>query len=467
MSLRTHIEQAWEADVLPSLMDFVAIPAVSVHFDPEWKANGHIDAAVTLIRDWCAQRDVAGLVVEVHELPGRTPVILVEAPAANGGPADDTVLLYGHLDKQPEMVGWREDLGPWKPVREGERLYGRGAADDGYAAFASLLAIEAAQRAGLPHGRCIVLIEGSEESGSTDLPAYLHALKDRIGSPSLVLCLDSECLTYDRIWITTSLRGMAAGTLRVDILREGVHSGSASGIVPSSFRIARRLLDRIEDPDTGVLRLPELHAEVPADRRRQAAELAADIDIAGHMPWVDGAGPVSDDRTQQQIARTWEPTLSVIGAEGMPPVASAGNVLRPYTSLQLSVRLPPTVDPQVAVEALERTLTADPPYGAHVTFTGTNAGPGWAAPALAPWLDAALTEASTEVFGQGYRALGEGGSIPFMGMLGELFPDAQFVITGALGPGGNAHGPNEFLHVPTAIRITECLALLLRAHATR
>ena len=148
-------------------------------------------------------------------------------------------------------------------------------------------------------------------------------------------------------------------------------------------------------------------------------------------------------------------------------MASAGNVLRPYTSLQLSVRLPPTVDPQVAVEALERTLTADPPYGAHVTFTGTNAGPGWAAPALAPWLDAALTEASTEVFGQGYRALGEGGSIPFMGMLGELFPDAQFVITGALGPGGNAHGPNEFLHVPTAIRITECLALLLRAHATR
>ncbi len=466
-----HVGTVWANDVLPMLHDYIRIPCVSLAFDPDWKAHGYLDQAVEMIRAWSAARTIAGLTVEVHELPGRSPLIVAEIPAFNVEqatcPADDTVLLYGHCDKQPEMTGWREDLGPWKPVLEGDRLYGRGGADDGYAAFASLLAIEAAQLAGMPHSRLVVLIEASEESGSPDLPAYLEALADRIGSPTLVLCLDSGCLDHERMWVTTSLRGLVGGDLRVDILTEGVHSGEASGVVPSSFRIARILLDRLENSASGELLLPELHTEIPADRRAQAAETAAEFPIGGHFPFVDGAQPMVHDSTEQLLARTWRPSLSITGADGIPSVDLAGNVLRPHTTLHLSIRLPPTCDGERALAAIGHALTTDPPYGARVQFLHGHTGPGWNAPTFAPWLQAALDEASTIAFGKPTRAFGEGGSIPLMGMLGEMFPAAQFVITGALGPGSNAHGPNEFLNVPTARKLTECLAHLLHAHATR
>ena len=466
-TVATHVDQVWTEEIIPALHDYIAIPNVSVLFDPHWREHGHMDRAVELIRAWCAGRSIAGLTVEVHELPGRTPVILMEIPAFGGGSDDDTVLLYGHLDKQPEMTGWRDDLGPWTPVIEGDRLYGRGGADDGYAAFASVLAIEAAQANGLSHTRCVVLIEAGEESGSPDLPAYLQALADRIGDPSLVLCLDSGCLDYERLWVTTSLRGLAAGTLRVEILTEGVHSGEASGVVPSTFRIARELLDRVEDSSDGRMVPPSLNVEIPPDRRRQAAETASEFPIGGHFPFVAGAVPMVTDPAEQLLARTWYPTLSVTGVDGMPAVESAGNVLRPYTALQLSIRLPPTCDHEAALAAIAATLTADPPYGAHVSFDDAHSGPGWNAPAFAPWLQAALDEASVANFGNPSRAFGEGGSIPFMGMLGEMFPDAQFVITGVLGPGANAHGPNEYLHLPTARRVTSSLATVLDAHAKR
>ncbi len=466
-SLSAHVDRVWTDEIVPALHDYIAIPNVSVLYDPQWREHGHMARAVELIRAWCVERTIVDLTVEVHELPGRTPVILMEIPAFGTGATDDTVLLYGHLDKQPEMTGWRDDLGPWKPVLEGDRLYGRGGADDGYAAFASVLAIEAAQAAGMSHTRCVVLIEASEESGSPDLPAYLEALAEQIGTPSLVLCLDSGCLDYERLWVTTSLRGLAAGTLRVEILTEGVHSGEASGVVASSFRICRELLDRIEDSFDGRMLLPELHVEIPPDRRRQASETAAEFPIGGHFPFVAGAEPMVADHTEQLLARTWYPALSVTGVDGIPPVESAGNVLRPHTSLHLSVRLPPTCDQETALAAIAGALTSDPPYGAHVSFDDGHSGPGWNAPAFAPWLQAALDVASAANFGNASRAFGEGGSIPFMGMLGDMFPDAQFVITGCLGPGANAHGPNEYLHVPTARRVTSCLATVLDAHAKR
>jgi len=468
-ALRDYVDGVWDGDIVRALHEYIAIPCVSEAYDPGWREHGHMHRAVDLIVQWVKARDVAGLTVEVVELDGRSPVVLVEVPAfgdaaRRGG---DTVLLYGHLDKQPEMVGWRDGLGPWSPVLDGDRLYGRGGADDGYSAFASLLAIEAAQRDGLSHARCVVLVEASEESGSPDLPPYLEALADRIGSPTLVLCLDSGCLDYERLWATTSLRGLADGALRVEVLTEGVHSGEASGVVPSSFRILRRLLDRIEDSATGRPLLPELNVEIPPDRATQAAATAADYTIAEHFPFVDGARPMSDDPTEQLLQRTWRPTLSITGVAGIPDVGNAGNVLRPSTSLRLSVRLPPTCDSAAALAALERALTTDPPYGARVTFTDTHAADGWNAPPFDPWLETALDDASQASFGQPARSFGEGGSIPFMGMLATMFPDAQFVITGVLGPGANAHGPNEYLHVPTARRLTACLAHVLDAHATR
>ena len=457
------VEQYWERDVLPTLQDYVRIPNVSAAYDADWKAHGHMDRAVELIRQWCAARPLTGLTVEVHELEGRTPVIYLELPGTSA--TDDTVLLYGHLDKQPEMAGWK--TGPWEPVIEDGRLYGRGCADDGYAVFASLGALQLLHESGRTHSRAVVIIEASEESGSPDLPAHVAALAGRIGTPSLVICLDSGALDYDRLWLTTSLRGLVGATVRVDVLTEGVHSGIASGVVPSSFRILRELLDRIEDSATGRILLPELHTAIPEPRIAAAHETASSMPhpFAADLPMI--ARPVVGDPADQLIAHTWEPTLSVTGADGWPPTDRAGNVLRPFTALTLSFRLPPTVDSAKAQAAIEKALTTDVPYGARVTLSGVEAADGWCAPELQSWLATALDDASTAAWGQGLRTFGEGGTIPFMGMLGARFPDAQFVVSGVLGPGSNAHGPNEFLDLLSARRITAAIADVLAAHASR
>ena len=469
LALQEHVDRVWEEEIVPRLVEYIRIPNKSPLFDPQWEEHGYMEQAVELIADWCRGREIEGLEVEVVRLPGRTPLIWMEVPAFGAAAPEGTVLLYGHLDKQPEMEGWREDLGPWTPVLEGDRLYGRGGADDGYAAFASLCALEAVQRGGGSHARCVILIEACEESGSYDLPAYIEHLAGRIGRPELVVCLDSGCGNYEQLWSTTSLRGMVVGNLRVEILREGVHSGDASGIVPSSFRILRILLDRLEDAATGRI-LPEaFHVEIPEQRREQARHAAAVLGetVWTQYPFVEGARPMGEDLTELVLNRTWRPALSYTAQAGMPCLGDGGNVLRPWTTLKLSLRLPPTCDADRALAALQDLLTSDPPYGARVTFEAEKGGEGWQAPPLAAWLEEITDEASRTFFGKPAVYMGEGGSIPFMGMLGERFPAAQFLITGVLGPGSNAHGPNEFLHLPTARRLTCSVAWLLDRHARR
>ncbi|HEU4404346.1 MAG TPA: M20 family metallopeptidase [Polyangiaceae bacterium] len=464
-------ERIWEAEIVPALCDYIRIPNRSPLFDPAWREGGHMERAVALIEAWCRAQPLPGLEVEVLRIEGRTPVIYMELPASDGAraPGADTVLLYGHLDKQPEMEGWAEGLGPWEPVRRGDKLYGRGGADDGYAAFASLTALRLLAEQKVPHARCVVLIEASEESGSVDLPAYIERYAARIGSPSLVVCLDSGCGNYDQLWATTSLRGILNGNLRVKVLTEGVHSGSASGIVPSSFRVARQLLSRLENEATGEVLLDALAVDIPAARREQAkaAAEALGAEVAAAFPWAGGMRPSTDDVTEQLLRRTWRPALAVTGADGLPPTRQAGNVLRPETVLRLSMRIPPRLDARAASEALRRALEADPPYGAQVSFEAEGAGAGWDAPPLAPWLDAAMQRASQAAFGRPAVSWGEGGTIPFMGMLGERFPEAQFLITGVLGPHSNAHGPNEFLHLTVAKKLSVCVASVLADHRTR
>lgn len=449
-------DRIWEREILSALDAYIRIPNRSPAFDAHWQQAGHMDRAVALIEDWCKKQPLSGLTVEVLRLPGRTPLIYMEVP----GKGTDTVLLYGHLDKQPEMTGWRDGLSPWLPVREGDKFYGRGGADDGYSAFASLAALRILAEQGIPHSRAVILIEACEESGSYDLPAYIETLAPRIGSPRLVVCLDSGCGNYDQLWMTTSLRGLVSGNLHVEILQEGVHSGDASGIVPSSFRILRSLLSRIEDENTGEVRLPGCQVEVPKERVDEAHATACTLaeEVYCKFPWVEGAQPVRSEHAQLILNRTWRPALSITGIDGIPPLASAGNVLRPRTSVKLSLRIPPRLDPRTALAALKRILEQDPPYGAKVSFEGEKASTGWDAPPLAPWLGHAVQAASDTFFGQPAMAMGEGGTIPFMGMLGEKFPEAQFLITGLLGPQSNAHGPNEFLHIPTGKKLTCCVA---------
>jgi acetylornithine deacetylase/succinyl-diaminopimelate desuccinylase-like protein len=459
---RQYVQRLWDESVIPTLTEYVRIPAKSPMFDPAWKEHGHIDRAVHLLEQWSEKRPIEGLRFEVVRLEGRTPLILIDVPGASG----DTVLLYGHCDKQPEMVGWAEGLGPWIPVRKGNRLYGRGVGDDGYATFAALGAIEALQAARAPHARCVVLIEACEESGSYDLPYYMDALAARIGTPSLVVCLDSGCGTYDRLWGTTSLRGIVNGTLTVEVLTEGVHSGAASGIVPSSFRIARQLLSRLEHEDTGEIRPRDFHVEIPRERVEQARAVAAALgrDTIAKYPLVGGMRPVSDDPVELLLNNTWRPALAITGAAGLPLPGDGGNVLRPETTLKLSLRLPPTCDAERAAQRLKALFEADPPYGARVTYRTEAPGNGWDAPPTRPWLTESVDRASRAHFGKPAMHHGLGGSIPFMSMLGERFPQAQFLITGAMGPGSNAHGPNEFLDLPTGVKVTACVAQVLADH---
>jgi len=463
----TPTARFWDEAIVPALVEYIRIPAKSPHFDPQWAENGHIERAVGLAADWCRRNALAGMKLEVVRLGGRTPVLFIEVPAARGAEGAGTVLLYGHLDKQPEMTGWAEGLGPWTPAIRDGKLYGRGGADDGYAVFASIAALRQLQEEGRPHARTVILIECCEESGSYDLPPYLDALAARIGEPALVVGLDSGCGNYEQLWGTTSLRGIVNGVLTVEVLSEGVHSGDAGGIVPSSFRIARLLLERVDDAATGVVRHAAFYAPIPAERieqARRAAEVLGE-QVFARFPFVAGARPVTADPAELVLNRTWRPALEVTGAEGLPPPASAGNVLRPKTALALSLRLPPALDAAQAAERLKTLLEADPPHGARVRFEVKQAASGWHAPPSAPWLEKAVDEASLQHWGRPAMWMGEGGTIPFMAMLGAKFPRAQFLITGVLGPQANAHGPNEFLHIEYAKKLTAAVADVLAAQA--
>lgn len=452
----TYISKLWDDSIITTLMDYIKIPNKSPQFDHDWHQHGYMDKAVELIANWCKEHAVKDMTLDVVRLENRTPVIFIDIPGNN----DDTILLYGHLDKQPEMSGWDEGLSPWNPVLRGDKLYGRGSADDGYAAFASLTAIKALQEQNVPHARCVILIEACEESGSYDLPFYVDALQDRIGNPSVIICLDSGCGNYEQLWTTTSLRGLVSVIVTIDVLKQGVHSGNGSGIVPSCFQVLRQLLSRIENETSGDVLLKDLYVDIPKQRLEQA-KLAAEVlgsAVYNDLPFHDHVTPRTDNIAELILNRTWRPAMSVIGCDGLPALENAGNVTLPSLTVKLSMRLPPTCDATTAANALKKALEENPPFGAHINCSIPESASGWNAPIEAPWLVTAASLASQDYFGKPAVAMGEGGSIPFMGMLGKKFPKAQFLITGLLGPGSNAHGPNEFLHIPTGKKLTACVA---------
>ena len=463
----SQVSAQWDGDIVKQISDYIAIPAKSPGFDADWKVHGYIDTVMRNAAAWVEAQKVEGLTLEVIRLDGRTPVLFFEIPATRAD-STATVLMYGHLDKQPEFTGWRSDLGPWTPKYQDGKLYGRGGADDGYAVYASIAAVQALKAQNVPHPRIVGLIETCEESGSYDLLPYVDALRKRLGDVALVVCLDSGAGNYDQLWLTTSLRGMGGGVLKVEVLDEGVHSGDASGVVPSSFRIMRHVLDRLEDSATGRLLPQSFHCAIPSDRLAQAKVTAATLgdELYKRFPWAhyDCGGstafalPTTTDPVQALIKRTWEPTLSVTGAEGFPALKDAGNVLRPYTAFKLSLRFPPLVDAGAAVQELKKLLEDNAPYNAKVTFEGGGGATGWNAPSTVDWFETALNDASQSFFGAPCGTIGQGGTIPLMNMLSKGFPKAQMMVCGVLGPKSNAHGPNEFLHVPYAKKLTAAVA---------
>ena len=454
-----YVGELWDNSILPSLADYVKIPAKSPLFDANWETNGYMEDAVELMLTWVKKQDVQGLQIEVHRLPGKTPTILMSLD----GDSNDTVLIYGHLDKQPEFNGWEAGLGPFEPVFRDGKLYGRGGADDGYAIYSAIAAIKSIQAQNLRLPRTVILIEASEESGSPDLPFYMDELEDTIGEPGLVIALDSTAGNYDQLWITTSLRGMLIADLTVRVLTEGVHSGAAGGIVPSSFRLLRQIISRLEDENTGVILPDFLNEQVPDVRRQEAIEAAMVLKTTFEdmYPFAGDGKPLSDDPTELVLNNTWATSLAVTGLGGAPSPEEAGNVLRPETTARLALRIPPTIDEKAAADSLTKLLTEAAPNGAEVTVDMHEPCAGWHAPVTADSLRASLSKASMDYFGADAMYIGCGGSIPFMEFLANKFPEAQFVVTGVLGPRSNAHGPNEFLHLPCAKKITAVTASLL------
>ena len=461
---RRVTEEAYVEAVVPVLERYATIPCLSPNFDGDWEANGFIDEAMALFESVARDAGLRGATVEVRRLPGRTPMLVVDVPSTST--AAGTVVLYGHLDKQPALGEWSEGLAPFTPVHRDGRLFARGVADDGYALPTAIQALGALQRDGTGHARCVVLIEASEESGSPDLDAHLDELAAWLGEVDLLVCLDSGALTYDRLWVTNSLRGLSMVTIRVDVLRHEVHSGTAGGVVPSSFRILRELLDRIESPRTGEVLLGELHAMIPDSNLAAAGLVARDLgDPAGSdLPIVEGLELLGRDGADRLVRQTWEPSVALVGIDGIPSIADAANVVRPWTTARLAVRLPPSISASAAGARLVKILSADAPSGAKVTVSAEGAD-GWVSPTPSPWLRDALDAASRTAFGREPGFTGEGGSIPFLASLGRRFPRVQFLATGVLGPGSNAHGPDESLHLATAANLTDAVATVIASHA--
>ena len=463
-ALQQSIEKRWDESIVPTLCDFIRIPNQSPFFDSQWATNGFMDQAIALCVSWAEALGLKGFKLRVVRDGARTPCLFAVIDASSPSHASAaSILMYSHLDKQPPLTAdWEDGLGPYTPVIRNGRLYGRGGADDGYGLFAALAAVKALQEAGVPHGRLVLMTEACEESGSIDLPYYVETLADEIGPLSAIVCLDSGAGNYDQLWMTTSLRGAIAGTLRVKILNEGCHSGAASGVVPSSFRIIRMILDRVEDAQTGKV-AAQFHTTIPEHRLREAAycgEILGET-VVSSFPFVAGARPFEGSMAELILNKTWRPTLSYIGLGGMPQPEQAGNVLRAETRLTVSMRLPPNKDPEEATRQLKALMEADPPYGAEVEFTPGKAGGGFDAPELPEWLAQTLEHASQTFWGRPVAFQGEGGSIPFMGMLRQKFPSAAFAVTGVLGPSSNAHGPNEFMDIRMAKNVCKTVALIL------
>ena len=462
--LEKDINNFWDTNIIPTLTEYIKIPNKSPAFDPNWKKNGHMNDVLNLAKKWVEKFQPEGSTIHIDEGGDRTPMLIVEIP----GEREGNVLMYGHLDKQPEMEGWKDGLGPWLPVFSDDKLYGRGGADDGYALFASIGSILSLKEQGVKLPRIVILIEFCEESGSPDLPHYMNQFDNVIGNVDLVICLDSGAGNYEQFWSTVSLRGMISCNLKVDVLNEGVHSGNASGMVPSSFRLIRQLISRLEDEITGEIIIPELHTDIPKHRHGEAEKMASTLNgDCGSFPWHNATSPMTNNSVDGLIGRTWKPTLSVVGSDGIPSIQNGGNVLRPYTELKLSFRLPPTVDCNTAMNAIDKTLKENPPNNASVSVDWDEPANGWNAPKLSDWLESAIEEASESFYHKPAMAMGEGGTIPFMAMLGEQFPAAQFVVTGVLGPNSNAHGPNEFIHIPFAKKLSASVAFILDRFPSR
>eukprot|EP01083_Nonionella_stella_P046907 125601_1 len=464
-SVEKFVANEWETNALPALEDFVRIPNTSPEFN-----GSPADAlkAAQFMKAYVDKQEMAGCTADLRTCGDKTPMLVITIDGTDG--SNDTVLSYGHMDKQPGLGGWSVG-GPTDPVRVGDKLYGRGAVDDGYSMFAYITALKALKAQGTKHCRMVITMEAGEESGSPDMIYWLDQLKDHIGTNvSLVICLDSGCGNYDQLWITPSLRGMMAGDLKVSMLREQLHSGEGSGVIADTARVHRMLLNRVEDVNTGYVTVPETHCVIPEAHQNYVDKATCILKegVFNEMPLLAGIKPVTDDCKQLLMNQLWEPTMTVIANDhGSLPPLPGSNIIRTETNMRLSFRLPPCVVPEKALEAVKATLLKEPlPYGAKVTFENTMMGSGWASNSAAGgWLETSITDSSTTFFGKAAAFKGMGGSIPIINDFQGRYTDAEIIVSGVAGPQSNMHAVNETLDVPAVKKLTSAFAKILADHA--
>jgi acetylornithine deacetylase/succinyl-diaminopimelate desuccinylase-like protein len=387
-----YVEKWWADWYVKGLCEFIEIPNLSPMFDAEFYTNGTTQAAAKHVDDYINKLEIKGITKHSFTPEGKPPMY-VYVVEANGN--DKNVMCYGHLDKQPWMMPWREGLGPTKAVIEGDFLYGRGGADDGYAPFSCALAIKNLQVQGLPHPRFALVLETEEESGSPNLLELLALSKEAIGTPDIMFCMDSGAFNWDQLWMTSSLRGIICLDVQIDCAHGGYHSGEVGGIVPETMRIMRHLLDRIDDSKTGMC-CEALNCEIP-ERFKTEAKFMAELsgpEMYKKYHVCEGVDCMHEEGIDQMyLNNTWRANMAITGAAGLPAIQTAGNVCRPSTSMRLSIRLPPKVNPDDAYAAVTKLLTTDVPYNAKVICTSQGKGQGWCMGELSPWLTEGIMKA--------------------------------------------------------------------------
>ena len=459
---REIIDAHWDNWYVKGLCEFIEVPNLTPMVDPNYLTNGLNEKAMALVDDYINKLEIKGISKKIFQPDGMTPLIVYAVDKAEGG-SDAQIMFYGHLDKQPWMDGWDEGLGPTKPVIRGEYLYGRGGGDDGYSPFSTMLAIKNAQLQGIKHSRIVLVLETEEESGSPNLINLLNIAKDFIGNPDYLFCLDSGAFDYNQLWLTSSLRGITLMDVTVKAGKGGYHSGEVGGIVPETFRVMRHLLNRLDDPKTG-LPMEELNTELPAYARPEAERMVA---LSGEAmckkyKMEEGVKYCSQDNlVEMYLNNTWRANLSVTGAGGLPDYNRAGNVVRPQTTLRLSYRLPPNMDCHKAAAIVKQKLTTDVPHDCIVEIKGDHNGNGWCMKDPEPWFHDVINNASKNFYDREYGSYGMGGSIPFLSQLGGLYPNTFIVALGLLGPQSNAHAPNESVNLTYAKKLTMCMSHIL------
>jgi acetylornithine deacetylase/succinyl-diaminopimelate desuccinylase-like protein len=426
-------------EALLNLEELVRIPSVSA--DPARVDDVRRSATAT------AQLFAGAGFADVQTLSvnGGQPAVVARRPAPDGAP---TVLLYAHHDVQPvgAVRDWLSE--PFTPTQRGERLYGRGSADDKAGIAAHLAAVRAYD--GEPPVGVTVFVEGEEEVGSPTLAAFLDAYGDLLAADVIVIA-DSGNWAVGKPALTTSLRGLADVVVEVRTLEHAVHSGMFGGPVPDALSCLCRLLATLHDDAgnvavQGLISGPAAELDYPLDRFRAEASVLDGVELIG---------------TGTVVERLWtRPALSVLAIDA-PRVAEASNTLIPVASAKVSLRVPPDNDARAALTALTSHLHSHAPWGAQVSVTAGDTAQPVAINAEGPAYDVTRSAFRDAWDGEEPVDIGIGGSIPFIAAFAEAFPDAAILVTGIGDPDTRVHGANEGLHLAEFRRVCLAEALLL------